>query len=392
MGSLVQMKKPKLILHVGHSKTGTTSLQNYLYRNSAELLKAGYLYPTRKSVRNNHILLSGGFLQATGCNLPHNLTYNNNFNLFEKDFKRFWNALMEDVEEHSPETVILSCEWYFTDFTKYSRISLCEFLGKYFSTVTLVAYIRSPAPDYLSRLAQRIRTANPVPVPGARQIRATIEYYQTQFPGCVQVHPFDRRQLRGGDILHDFISRYIPEALPAIAQLKHRPFNASLPWPLLRALQKIRELAQSGSGLCTYSTRARIDWAAADYLRLHPDEKKYDVRLQTDVEAYIRSSAVDYLWLKEQFGVEFPDLDYAQIESVPCPYAADIKLDRIVDFSQCPQNDFPLDRYLGNGPRLWITCMLLILRLKFHRVFRAYLRDTWLLSKIRTSFLRSQEA
>lgn len=377
------MHKPKLILHIGHSKTGTTSLQNYFYRYSADLLKFGYLYPTRKSVRNNHILLPAGFIKDAGLRLPNNLTYHDGFERFEQDFQRFWKALLEDVEVHDPDTVILSCEWYFIDFSKISRLSLNEFLGQYFSSVTVVAYIRSPVADYLSRLAQRIRTANPIPIPEARQIRAVIEYYQSQFPGCVQVHPFDRQQLRGGDILHDFCSRYVPQALPDIERLKLKSFNTSLPWPLLRELRRLRELAQVGAGLCSYSTRARIDWASKDYLRLNPEEKKNDVRLQADVEAFIRRSAVDYLWLKEQFGIEFPDLDYAQIESIPSPYETGFALERIVDFSKCPEVAFPLERYLGNGPGLWMNRLALFLRVQSHRIFRMYLSDSWLLCKAR---------
>jgi hypothetical protein len=386
------MSKPKLILHIGHSKTGTTSLQNYFYRYSSDLLRSGYLYPTRKSVRNNHILLPAGFVKDAGFRLPNNLTYRDDFERYERDFQRFWNSLLEDVKINDPGTVILSCEWFFRDFSEISRVSLSEFLGEYFSSVTVVAYIRSPVADYLSRLAQSIRTANPIPTPHARQIRAVIEYYQGQFPGCVQVHPFDRQQLRGGDILHDFCSRYVPQVLPDIERRSLKSFNTSLPWPLLRGLRRLRELAQGNTGLCSYSTRARIDWAAEDYLRLHPGERRHDVCLQAGVEAFIRHSAVDYLWLKEQFGVEFPDLDYAQIESMHNPYEAGFALERIVDFSKCPEVAFPLERYLGNGPRLWMNCLALYLRVQSHRIFRMYLSDLWLLHKARVMLQRFKES
>jgi hypothetical protein len=45
---------PKLFLHVGFHKTGTTSLQDVLNRNRRELLKQGVLYPKTRKFRAQH--------------------------------------------------------------------------------------------------------------------------------------------------------------------------------------------------------------------------------------------------------------------------------------------------------------------------------------------------
>jgi hypothetical protein len=45
---------PKLYLHVGFHKTGTTSLQDVLNRNRNELLEQGYLYPKTRKFRAQH--------------------------------------------------------------------------------------------------------------------------------------------------------------------------------------------------------------------------------------------------------------------------------------------------------------------------------------------------
>jgi capsular polysaccharide export protein len=37
--------KPSLILHIGTTKTGSTSLQNFLFSNRARLLEKGILFP-----------------------------------------------------------------------------------------------------------------------------------------------------------------------------------------------------------------------------------------------------------------------------------------------------------------------------------------------------------
>lgn len=382
------MNKPKLILHIGHGKTGTTSLQNYLYRNTVELMRLGYLFPTRNSVRENHILLPAGFVRGEGFHIAHKQIYLNDFKRFERDFQRFWAALVADIDSCSPHTVILSAEQMFRDFSAASRIPLAEFFGEYFSAVTVVAYIRSPAPDYLSRLAQRLKTGSRVPDLAARKIRGVIEYYEGQFPGCVKLHPFDRQQMLAGDILHDFISRYVPQALSSIEKLKTKDANTSSPWPLLRGLRELRLRVQPNAEAPSFSTRARVSVAALDYARLHPGKQKFDVRLWPNVADFLRRSAVDHLWLRDRYDVAFSDLDYAQIDDLPSPFSADEPLDRIVDFTKCPQPAFPVERYLGNGAGFWISYLYFFARVEYSRIHRVFVHDSWLWRAVRSLFRR----
>lgn len=372
------MNKPKLILHIGHAKTGTTSLQDFFLKKSAQLLKLGYLYPTRRSPSANHIVLAAGFVRAAGFRTPHYLTYHDNFKLFERDFHRFWKALASDIQTYSPHTVILSSEWMFKDFSVISRLPMAEFLGQFFSSVKVVAYIRSPVPDYLSSLAQRIKTGYLIPNPSARKIRSIIEYYQQQFPNAVDLHPFDPQQLLGGDIRQDFLSRYVPEALSAMDLPRGSQANVSLPWPLLRGLQQLLLLAQKHAEPASIRTRARMSDATRDYFRQYPQGQNYPVRLQPEIEDFIRRSAVDHLWLKDQFGISFADLNYEQIETLVCPFELEDSLEEILDFSEYPRGAFPIDRYLGNGPAGWISYMLFNMRIKFYRLNRIYVQDSWL--------------
>lgn len=370
------MKKPELILHIGHGKTGTTSLQHYLYKNSEDILRLGYFYPVKNSSRDNHVLLPAGFV-FENTPVARKQVYRDDYNRYKKDFQRFWASLLLDIEKHSPHTVILSAEQMFRDFSGISRISLANFLGQYFSDVTVVAYVRSPAPDFFSRLAQRAKTGTRSPVIAPRKVRRVVEYYEGQFPGRVKLHPFDRQQLLAGDILHDFLSRYVPEALPAIEELKNRTANTSLPWPLLRGLHEIRRRSQPDAERPSLSTSARVSAAAQDFSRLHPKKQKYDVSLQPAVEDFLRRSAVEHLWLKEHYGVVFADLDYSRIEVLQSPFAEDEPLERIVDFSRCPQSAFPVERYLGNGPRFWMNYLYFFLRLEYARLHRVYIHDSW---------------
>lgn len=371
------MNKPKLILHIGHPKTGTTSLQNYLLKNSSELLKIGYLFPVRYSPSANHVILPAGFLKKEALWKFHSQFYRYLPTFYEGDFRRFWGALLEDIKRHAPHTVILSAEQLFKDYSELSHTSMGDFFKNYFSTVTVVSYVRSPVSDYFSRLAQRIRTGNPIPAPSCRPIREVISFYSSQFPGNVEVHPFDRKQLRGGDILQDFISRYIPPALPAVEGAKTRAFNSSLPWSLLRVLQQIRQIAQPDRESPSISTKARINQAIKDYLHLYPNEPVYKIGLKPEVVEYISRSAIDYLWLREQFGVEFSELDYAQIDTSLTPYASEVSLEKIIDFSNCPEVNFSIERYIDSGVGFNINKSLFYLKLNLQRISGIFLRDSW---------------
>jgi hypothetical protein len=265
---------------------------------------------------------------------------------------------------------------------------LAEFLGEYFSDVTVVAYIRSPAPDYFSRLAQRLKTGSKVPDLAARKIRGVIEYYEDQFPGRVRLHPFDRQQMNAGDILQDFISRYVPQALPLDKKPNSKDANTSSPWPLLRGLRELRLRVQPDVEAPCFSTRARVSVAALDYNRLHPEKQKFDVRLLPDVEDFIRRSAVDHLWLRDRYGVAFSDLDYAQIDNPPSPFSANMPLDRIVDFSKCPQEPFPIERYLGNGPSFWLSYLYFFARVEYSRIHRVFIHDSRVWGWARSLFRR----
>lgn len=377
------MNKPKLTLHIGHSKTGTTSLQDFFCANHDKLLRQGYLYPVRRSIANNHVLVEGGFFRDCECHLPMALIYQHDLVKLRRDFRRFWSAMQRDIRQHQPHTVLLSSESLFCDFSWASALPLSEFLAATFSEVRVVAYVRSPASDYFSRLAQRIKAGNEVPVPGARPVRPVIEYYCEQFPGRVHVHPFARAQLQGGDILQDFLGRYVPEALPILQQAGTQQLNTSLPWPLLRVLERLRRSTQPDRQLATHATETRIRWAKQDLQTLYPQVAGSSARLKPAVEAAVNRAAVDYLWLRDHFAIEFDDLDYSKIGEPVGTFPADIALDELLDFTGCPELDFPIQRYLDNSPRFKLQSTALHLKMGLTRLYKMFVKDLWPLPLLR---------
>ena len=60
------------------------------------------------------------------------------------------------------------------------------------------------------------------------------------------------------------------------------------------------------------------------------------------------------------------------------PYTSDVSLEQIVDFSNCPDTGFSVERYLDNGIGFRLTKFLFSLRLNYQRILGVYLRDSWL--------------
>jgi hypothetical protein len=119
--------KPKIILHCGAPKTGSTSFQHLLYANSDILLKAGFYCPSvsrKKRVKDDIRILLGEILRPEHDNL---------------DFiYRIRNVLEEIQAESGAHTLVISNE---------------GMLGKPFSRKNYTFYSRA------NELAERIRLA-----------------------------------------------------------------------------------------------------------------------------------------------------------------------------------------------------------------------------------------
>ena len=132
----------KIFLHIGHYKTGTSAIQNFLSDNVARLRKRGFLYPTGLRPRNNptnHGILSLSLAQEYGFHGPG--WYSEKISADEA-----YAALHAELNEAREENIILSSE-------EYVQLALCSDpnaavadLKKHLAPypVTVVFYIREP--------------------------------------------------------------------------------------------------------------------------------------------------------------------------------------------------------------------------------------------------------
>lgn len=327
----------KLLLHIGSSKTGTTSIQNFFVSNADKLLEKGILYPVKNSVAANHILLAAGFVRHNSIPIPHSRIYQENFDKYKSDFIRFKKALDKDIKNFKPKLLVLSAEQLFRDFSRVSAIQFSDFLRPYFNEIEVVAYVRDPVSDYTSRAAQQIRTGKLMRTPAVRDVRSVLEYYESQFPGCVRVNAFDREKLFDGDVVADFLTKYAPEAMDIYKASQPVVYNESLPAELLLELQEARLRIQP-TGFCPkMKVLAELSRISKHFRDTHNVKTIDKLRLKPEIENYLTQSATGYLWLKDRYGITFKNLNYELIKPTEERYSDYTRLTDIAVVAEQPK-------------------------------------------------------
>lgn len=369
------LNKPKLVLHIGHAKTGTTSIQDFLAANTQQLLELGYLYPVRRSPRNNHVVLRAGFMKTEDLDVHDYQVYEGDTAWFVRDFKKFIAAMEQDIEKFKPHTVILSAEQMFRDFSSSSKVPLALFLSEYFSDVLVVVYIKSPIANFWSSLAQSLRTGvNNLP-PEHRPIMNVIEYYESQFPGAVRLHAFERQQLVDGDVLADFMTKYLPEAGKLLNEKKVKRSNVSLSWPLLLTLRKLRVKVQPDGKKPLIKTRMLLSRVAKENQKRRSAQSSLKPELKSSVSESLVKSARDFLWLKQQYGVAFSDLDYEKIKPDHDKESIPSDLEDILDLSNIDTLEIDVSWYQKRKISYYLSNAAFVFRLRTKRMANLYLRE-----------------
>ncbi|MFO7534654.1 MAG: hypothetical protein R6X19_03055 [Kiritimatiellia bacterium] len=201
------MTQTKLYLHIGHPKTGTTSIQKYLVEQESRLRKAGYLFPVAGRSNGVHF----GLFPVTFSHQGQ-----------EDGTAAAWTAFRGEVARSRPKAVVVSCETAFAENTDWLREAFAGF------AVTILYYIRRQDLWIPSFYDQRTKYAH---LPEFRPLCGMAEawippYLQTirrfvqAFGGeKVRVRPFENNAWLNGDLIQDFLSQIglDPAAFPPAA-------------------------------------------------------------------------------------------------------------------------------------------------------------------------------
>lgn len=321
----------ELLLHIGGEKTGTTSLQAFLAKNSRLLMERyGILYPVSGplSLNDGHFPVVSAFLEPEKC-------------AFVPPAKRLTPAAVSEAltdlcRKRQPRLVVLSAEHFSSRLEKPSIRSLAQAIP--LPRTRIMFYVRRQSDLAVSSFSSALRsgvrwwlTADRV-APGNRffnHLAVADDWADIFGPANVELRAFDR--LRAG-IEQDFLSAIGVDPTSDFQPVKPRKEKISLEEArLLHALNR-----HIPNWLDAVSNNEPESFYKAQRLRERvlllsgqelTQRTALDVLLPPAVRDSIRSRFADVnRELAERYGVEIPDGNVRPNET-----AADIAPDDQVD-------------------------------------------------------------
>lgn len=208
----------KTILHIGNIKTGTSSIQQVFAKNRKELAKQATLYPQTPG-EHVHLLLPAFFQKGPkGKRLFQQFAATNkNYSDFNDFLKRFSSDLTEEIEQVSPDKLILSSEHLSQIFTDENAGEIVRSIIRYFeifsNDIEVVFYAREQASLVASHYSTVIKngsTSETLEAFWAKNkhlydYEAMLKPWLNALPkGAMKFRIYSRENLYGGDILADF--------------------------------------------------------------------------------------------------------------------------------------------------------------------------------------------
>lgn len=305
--------KPALVLHIGHRKTGSTTLQNTLAASAAALLGRGVLYPAcLRGASHSWLVMPLDFATSAPRLMMQRLRGDGA--RAQAQFDREWANMAAQIARHRPAQVILSTEYLLERLTPDLAPGFRARLETLFGDITPVAYVRQPSRWFFSNLQQHLRYQDDVPPVAPMDMRAALEVWDAAFPGRLIVRPHDRAQLVRGDIVADFLQHGAGLDPDSVTLTPGRRTNEGMTAEAAQLMQDFRAAvcpAHVGRNLASSNFHASLRRADA------ADPPAATPRLRPEVARWIDQSSEELLWLRDRHGVVFPGPDYDAIGPQP---------------------------------------------------------------------------
>lgn len=244
----------RIILHAGTEKTGTTSIQRFLWENRKELLDRGCLYPESLG-RGPHIKLTGCCVEfATDSPVMRILNIESE-KQHEKHIQKTLSSLEREIEKTDSGYVIFSDEHINVHLSRrYLLDKLRSICGRFGTVSDVVVYLRRQDRFLASMLSQAIKSGrfksesvnHPIERPIDTSFRfdylSILENLKDAFYES-NLHVKGYRDQDGTfDAVRDF-----SELFSFLGGLDHKVdrHNKSVPAAAVSAITQIRETAES---------------------------------------------------------------------------------------------------------------------------------------------------
>lgn len=161
---------PKLILHIGTEKTGTTAIQTFLHENRQALfVRHGLFVPTQYARYNNHrcLLEIVPGLMAPQADLHAELAHTLGRPDLVSQLRAQWaEGFARDTAHFGDATFVLSSEHFHSRVRELDEISLfLKFLTAHFSEIRILVFLREPYSCALALRSTLISNGHYLPDP-----------------------------------------------------------------------------------------------------------------------------------------------------------------------------------------------------------------------------------
>lgn len=319
--------KPALVLHIGHRKTGSTTLQTTLAASAPALMDRGVLYPRcLRGASHAWLVMPLDFARQAPRLMLRRLGFD--AGRAQAEFDREWAHMAAQVAERRPAQVILSSEYLLERLTPALAPAFRDRLQALFGDITVVAYVRQPSKWFFSNLQQHLRYQDDLPPVEPLSLRPMLEVWEAAFPGRVIVRPHDRAQLAAGDIVADVLAQGAGIAPGGVALTPAPRTNEGMTAEAAQLMQDFRSVicpGHVGRNLLSSHFHAALRRADA------ADPPATPARLRPEVADWLDRTCTDLPWLRDAYGVVFPGIDLAATgprDPLPGPFrrVADVAL------------------------------------------------------------------
>lgn len=217
----------KAIIHIGTPKTGTTTIQNFLFKNFGALKKQGVFVPkgnNRWEHFARHLDLCAAIM-VPGMQELRPLFPVRGYRSFrhifrcEKNFtsefqRKLWEKIQNEIKSNcSKNDLVLFSAEHFSSRTSEEVERLKQLMSSLFDDVTIVVYLRRQSEYLVSRYGQDIKTGATREIfdylndPEERSFLAyhkLIEWWSIFGKDKLKIRLFDRKEFLDNDLLSDF--------------------------------------------------------------------------------------------------------------------------------------------------------------------------------------------
>lgn len=304
--------KPQLILHIGHPKTGTTSIQKTLSAARPWLQERNVLYPQTALIPHNHRVLGPsvfGAIAEKSLSIRLGLTAQH---AVEASIAE-WDAVSRQINERQPKTVILSAEGFLSAILTADPKLLQEAVQQITDQrPRILAYVRSPVLYYLSKAQQKLKGGWGLVLPRHFRQLDAIEAYRACFGVGMEIRTFERNKLLAGDVVSDF-AEWIghPEL---VSQFSVEEENTSISAEAMSVLHRLSRAAAI-SDIASLKAQRQLTKVVKRLDERIPEPTK--PILHANVAAYVTKLNTDLIGLRDRYGIHFKDIDYSLVGQDP---------------------------------------------------------------------------